>query len=95
MEELIRVGKASAKNYQRYKQILATEDKNFTNVIMGIEDDKLKSIQVCQHVINMLNRMVNLELEYLRLAVRSGQDLVYFAKCLIDVMKAYGKEFEG
>lgn len=95
MEELIRVGKASSKNYQRYKQLLAAEDKNFTNIVMGIDDDKLKSIQVCQHVINMLNRMVNLELEYLRLVVRSGQDLVYFAKCLIDVMKAYGKEFEG
>lgn len=92
IKEIKSVASISSKNYKRISSTLSKEDKQFTDIVVSASDTRLETVEQLQKVITFINRISTLELEYSRILVRYGLDLVYFAKCALLVMKNYNKQ---
>lgn len=95
IKDLKQVVNISFKNYKRVSNILTKEDKQFTDIVVSAPDSRIETVEHLQKIITFLNRISTLELEYCRILLRSGHDLVYFAKCALLVMKNYGEQFNS
>lgn len=92
IKEIKSIASISSKNYKRISSTLSKEDKRFTDLVVSASDTRLETVEQLQKVITFINRISTLELEYSRILVRYGLDLVYFAKCALLVMKNYNKQ---
>lgn len=95
LKDLKQVVDISSRNYKRIAGLLSKEEKKFTDMIVSVSDSRVSTVDQLQKVIAFLNRISTLELEYCRILLRSGHDLVYFAKCALLVMKNYGAQFNS